>query len=518
MFRTYFIHAILLSSFGIMADANAQKTDTPIPIHVTSARRITIVSEKRYTGLFIPQAELQVFANIPGNIVELHAKPGQLVTKGEILARSNAREANIAAIKAEAALIQAQAQLTTTTANAQARIEAQLAVAQEALLATQARLEETKSLAEMRIRNQLTQAEAAYKAAEATHARAKVNAQQATKRAKAELDKTELDFNRNKALHEKQHISDSDFEAAETRLKVSKTRYQEALASLNQFQDGTAQLAVQKAKTELEVARKVVQSRGWEREIATAQSKLNQAQATLTTAQKLVDAKAWEREIAIAQSAVKQAEEQLKLARQHLNNAAITSPINGVIVSRNVELGDYAKPPSALGSPIFTVISTDSLTAAWSIPAQELSKIEIGQMVLISTSTGIQNIVGTIDFISPTFNKQDNTVLVHATLSKPERKSTRKLLKPGATITVAVKTDERKDVQLLPLRAVIHIQNATGEIFIVNGNTTQRKQINVGAIYGSEIEVTSKLTLKTQVIVDNQHLLQDGTPITIAPD
>ncbi|RKU38538.1 hypothetical protein C6495_00005, partial [Candidatus Poribacteria bacterium] len=135
---------------------------------------------------------------------------------GEVIARSMFQEAGIAVLQAEAALSAAQSGLTTTEANAQARVELQLAIAQESLFATQAKLEETKSLAEIRIRNQLIQAEAAYKSAEATLARSEVNAQQTVERAKTELEKATLDYNRSKALHEKQHISDSDFESAQT--------------------------------------------------------------------------------------------------------------------------------------------------------------------------------------------------------------------------------------------------------------------------------------------------------------
>ncbi len=518
MFTPNFRTAVFLMFCCIFADVGAQETRTPVSVQVTAPRLITIATEKRYNGHLVPEATVKVFANIPGKIVDVHAKPGQKVTKGEVLAESNAREANIAALRTESALIQAQSHLTSTLATSQPRIESQLAIAQEALIALQAKREDTRSLAEMRSRNELTQAEAAYKAAQATFTRSKINAQQAVQRTKAERDKTQLDFDRTKALHQKQHISDSDFESVETRLKVAETRHQESLALLNQFQDGTAQLAVQKVKAALEVARKIVESQGWEREIAAAEAKVTQAEATLRTAQKLVDAKAWEREIAIAESAVKQAEEQVKLARQHVDNAVITAPIYGIIASRQVVVGNYAKPPESLGAPIFTVVATDTLTAEWRLPIEELNGVKKGDFVRVSIPNAIQNIPGTIDFISPTVNNQDNTVLIQANVSKPHQTRLTSLLKPGAAITVAIKTGERKNVQLLPFRAVLYIQKGTAQIFTVDGNTAKRKQISVGAIYGGEIEVTSQLTLKTKVIVDNQHLLQDGASVTIARD
>ncbi len=499
----------------LISEAVAQ----PVTVNITTPRRGTIVTEKHSIGHLQPQSEIKVFANIAGKIVEHYVVAGEKVSKGAVLARSTARQAGIAVIQAEAALSAARSRLTTTEANAQARVESQLAIAQESRLATQAKLEETKLLAEMRVRNQLIQAESAYKSAAATLARSEVNARQAVERAKAELARAALDFERTRALHEKQHISDSDFEASETRFKLAQSRHREALATLNQFEDGTAQLAVDKARAELDVARKVVESRGWEREIAAAESKVTQAEANLSTAQKLVEAKSWEHEIAIARTAVREAEEQLKLAQEQVNNAAITSPIDGVIAMRHLNVGDYARPAAVPGAvPVFTVVSLETIKAVWHMPAADVRSVEIGDMVLMST-VGIQNIVCTVDFISPTVNREDDTVHVHAAVQNSVGAPSRsRFLIPGASITVSVKIGERKNVLLLPRRAVLRIQNGAGEIFVVEGNVARRQQVSVGAVYGGEIEITSRLALKTQVIVDVQHRLADGTAVAIASD
>ena len=236
---------------------------------------------------------------------------------------------------------------------------------------------------------------------------------------------------------------------------------------------------------------------------------MTQAEATFSTAQKLVEAKSWAHEIAIARTAVREAEEQLKLAQEQVNNAAITAPIDGVIATRHLDIGDYARPAAIPGAvPVFTVMSVDTIKAVWNMPVADVHSVENGDMVLISTA-GIQNIVGTVDFINPTVRKEDDTVLVHASVQAGG-------LKPGASVTVSIKTGERKNVLLLPRRAVLRIQDGAGEIFVVEGNVAKQQQVTVGAVYGGEIEITSRLTLKTQVIVDAQHRLEDGTAVTIA--
>ena len=493
---------------------------SPVPVPVTTARRGTIVSTKQYTGHLEPESEIKVFANIPGKIVEVNATVGQRVAKGESLAEINSRDTVLAVIRAESALSSAKSQLTSTEANAEARVKSQLAVAQERSLTAQSQLVETKSLAEMRIRNQLVQAEAAYQAAKESIEKSKTNAEQGLERAKVELNKTQLDYERTKSLHEKQHISDSDFESAENRLKVAKTRHQEALVTADQFMEGARHPSVEKTKAELEVARKLVEIRSWEREIALAESNVTQAEADLSAVQRLMEAKSWEPEIEIARSGVRQAEEQLKTAREQMSNTTIKSPINGIVETRHLRIGDYAQSASSpTGKPVVTVMGVDVLKAIWNMPVADARRINSGELVLISTDSGIRNIVGTIDFISPMVNSEDNTVIVHATVPNAAGSlSHNSSLKPGGTITVSIKTGKRKNVQLLPLQAVLHIQNGSGTVFTVRGNAAHREEINVGSIYGDEIEIISRLINGTQVITDEQHRLQEGTEISIVRD
>ena len=520
---------VILTTFFIGCfvtnDVFAQEAAQPIPVKVETPRRVTIVSEKSYSGYLQPRAEVKVYANISGKIVALNAEPGQKVTKGDMLAQSSAREAGIAAIKAEVALSIAKSQLTATEANAQARVETQLVTAEEAVAEAEAKLEDAKSLAEMRIRNQLLQAESALKVAGSNLERAKVSSEQGIERAKTEFSKTTSDFERDKELHAKELISDSAFEASETRFKLGKSRYEEAVAAANQFKDGTAQLAVEKAKADLAVAQKIVESRGWEREIAAAKAKIKQTKANLVTAQKLVEVKAWEREIAIAKSAVNEAEEQMKLAREQVHQAAIISPMDGVISQRHLGIGEYAKSAAASGVPVYTIIAIDVLKAVWNVPISDISRIKNGNMVLISTASGIQNIVGTIDYISPTVKQEENTVVVHATLTHiasmnaTNGSSTLEVnsaLKPGTSITISIKTGERKDVVLLPKRAVLQIQSGQGNIYVLENNVAKLKQVKVGGIYGSEIEVNTQLANTTRVIVDEQHRLKDGITVSVS--
>ena len=55
-------------------------------------------------------------------------------------------------------------------------------------------------------------------------------------------------------------------------------------------------------------------------------------------------------------------------------------------------------------------------------------------------------------------------------------------------------------------------------VFGVWGDVVRLKQVNVGGVYGNEIEINSRLALATQVIIDNQHLLKDGMAVSVVKD
>ena len=501
--------------FFCVVSGFAEESVGPVAVEVTSGRRGTVVFTQEYSGHLEPMAEVRVFANASGKVVSVDVRVGQRVKAGETVAEMDSSDAALAEIRAASALWGAQSQLTLTEANAQGRVESELAVAQERLRTAQGQVVETESLAEMRVRNQVVQAEAAYESAVATVARSKTSAEQGLARAKADLDKMQLDYDRSKALHEKQHISDSDFEATEQRLKVAKTRYEEAVVTDAQFAEGVTHLSVEKARAELEVARKLVESRSWEREIASAASKVVQAEGALRAAQHLVDAKSWEQEIEIARGAVRQAEEQHRLAKEQLAGATLKAAIAGVVASRELGAGDYAQSGSVPGAkPIVTLIGTDVLRAVWRMPVAAARGVSSGDLVLVSTESGLQNIVGTIDLMSPTIDREGKTVRVEATVPNVLGE-TGAVLKPGMGVEVSLKTGERKNVQLFPLRAVVNIQGGSGTVFVVEGGVARVKAVEVGAVYGGEIEVRSELAKGVRVVVGEQHRLSDGAPVSV---
>lgn len=158
--------------------------------------------------------------------------------------------------------------------------------------------------------------------------------------------------------------------------------------------------------------------------------KLNEAQ--LASARAAVQQN--EAQIEVGKSAIKQSEAQLQGDRVNLDYARIVSPIDGVVVSRNVDVGQTVA--SSLQAPTLFVIANDltKIQVQTSVPEADIGKLEDGQKVRFTVDAHpdrtFDGVVTQVRLASTTVqNVVTYTVLVDA--SNPDG-----LLLPGMTANV----------------------------------------------------------------------------------
>ncbi len=113
---------------------------------------------------------------------------------------------------------------------------------------------------------------------------------------------------------------------------------------------------------------------------------LNVAQAALAEAKEkdaLVVIGPRQEDIDQAKHRLKQAEENLAIAQTRLSYATLDSPLDGVVLSKNVEEGEYV----AAGTPIVTIGNLQDMWLRAYIPATELGKVKLGQQADVRTDS-----------------------------------------------------------------------------------------------------------------------------------
>lgn len=317
---------------------------------------------------------VHVASKAPGRISEILAASGDRVDEAAVLVRLDTQEVDAQVAQAEAAV--ATARVRVRQAEVALRMQRKQSAsnvdqADAAKAAAEARVPQARDAAVLQqdqSDQQIASARAALAAAEA--AAASATAGRAAVR--ASLKKAEGDLARANALYRDGAIAAQAVDAARAAVDVlvaqeSAAASQESAAA-RQVEQARAALALAEA-----AARQVKIRQG---DVAVAEAGAGQAEAAAAGARASLDlVPAREQELAAARAALAQAEAALSLARAVRANAVLTSPISGVVLSRNVEPGEVV----GAGVPIMTVADLRSVWLRIYVPEAQLGKVRIGQ-------------------------------------------------------------------------------------------------------------------------------------------
>jgi HlyD family secretion protein len=280
----------------------------------------------------IEVTDAEVSFKIPGRVEARLVDEGETVKAGQMVARLDSAELTqeAAALKAE---VQA-AQAALAELEAGSRPE-EIAQAEASAAQAKARLDEM--LAGSRP-EELSAAEAVLQ------------------RAKAEAERARLDAERYAGLYKKAIVSAQQDDLA-------RTAYETALARQREAEEQYKLVKAGPRKEQIEQARA----------------------AWLQTQERFVLVKKGPRRETIeqARARLQQAKEGLAVAETRLGYAMLASPLTGVVLSKNVEPGEFV----AAGTPIVTVGDLENVWLRAYIDETDLGRVKVGQRVRVTTDT-----------------------------------------------------------------------------------------------------------------------------------
>ncbi|AZV56920.1 efflux RND transporter periplasmic adaptor subunit [Clostridium sp. AWRP] len=208
-----------------------------------------------------------------------------------------------------------------------------------------------------------------------------------------------------------------------------------------------------------------------------------------------------------AAAQVAQAQAGVNAAQIQLNDASITSPINGVVSVKDVKVGQIAGGQS--GS--VTIIDSSSFTAEISIPDKVVRKIQVGQSVQVSVSAlDNKKVTGVIDKISPNSSSKDNSYTVKVKISNSTGG-----LKTGMFAKVSLPSEKKDNILTVPNEA-LKIENNVNYLYIAENGKVKKLSVDVGISDEKVTEVIGNIKPGANVIVEGQNLLSNGDKVNIA--
>ncbi len=233
-----------------------------------------------------------------------------------------------------------------------------------------------------------------------------------------------------------------------------------------------------------------------ERAYTTALNKQNVARAQLTVTKARV---------AQAKAQVAQQKANLDQLDQQLRYATIVSPIDGVVLSRDVEVGDAVSSILVLGSGatlVMTLGDTSEVYVKGKVDESDIGKVYIGQPARIKVeSYKDKTFTGKVTKISPLGVEKDNvtTFEVRVSIVNPEG-----ILKAAMTANAEIILEEHKGVLQIPEGAIIYDKDkkASVEMPDEKGKDGKKKvAINIGISNGAKTEVLGGVKEGDKVIL-----------------
>ena len=296
-------------------------------IHAGSAHAGTI----RLSGN-IEVTDAEVSFKIPGRVVARLVDEGEIVKTGQLVARLDSAE-----LAQEVALRKADAQ------NAQAALEELVAgYRKEDIAQAEAAAQQAQSRLEEMLAGSRPQ---------------EIAASQATvERAKAETERAKADASRYEALVKKDEVSQQQYDAVRTTFETALARQKETEEQFKLVKEGPRKEQIEQARAAM------VQAKEHFRLLRNGPRKedIEQARARLE----------------LTKAAVAEAE-------TRLSYATVNSPLSGVVLSKNVEPGEYV----SAGTPIVTVADLDNIWVRAYINETDLGRVKVGQRARVTTDS-----------------------------------------------------------------------------------------------------------------------------------
>jgi HlyD family secretion protein len=209
----------------------------------------------------------------------------------------------------------------------------------------------------------------------------------------------------------------------------------------------------------------------------------------------------------IAQSQAEMARDKANLAQleEQLSYTDIVSPIDGIVLSRDVEMGDAVSSILVLGSSatlVMTLGDTSEVYVKGKVDESDIGKVYLGQPARIKVEAfKDKTFFGKVTKISPMGVEKDNvtTFEVRVSINNPGGE-----LKAEMTANAEIILEEHKNVLQIPEGSILYDKDKKASVEIPDPRAKDGKQkiaVNIGISNGAKTEVLSGVKEGDQVVL-----------------
>jgi HlyD family secretion protein len=201
-----------------------------------------------------------------------------------------------------------------------------------------------------------------------------------------------------------------------------------------------------------------------------------------------------------AAAKVKVAAAQLAEAQARLARAAVRAPSDGIILTRNVEVGQTATPG---GEALFRLSERGEVELRGQVAEQDLPLLKVGQSVNVRLTGTTRVYEGHIRLLSAVIDPQTRLGMARVALTPDVN------LRPGAFARADV-TVSNADRAVLPQTAVLTDDRGSYVLIVNAQHKIERRAVRVSGMVQNGVTIAEGISGKEQVVATAGAFLQEG--------
>lgn len=213
-----------------------------------------------------------------------------------------------------------------------------------------------------------------------------------------------------------------------------------------------------------------------------------------------------------AKEQVVSAKEEVQRAQTNLGYATITSPIDGVVLSKSVEEGQTVA--ASFSTPELFTIAQDltNMQVVADVDEADIGDVKEGERVTFTVDAYPDDTFeGEVKQVRQEATTTNNVVTYEVVISAPNADLK---LKPGLTANVTIYTAERKGVLSVPSKAlrftpqketvgkmkIVDVANAKNKVWTIEGNSIVAHKVNIGMTDGTNTQIVGGIAEGTKIV------------------
>lgn len=211
---------------------------------------------------------------------------------------------------------------------------------------------------------------------------------------------------------------------------------------------------------------------------------------------------------------------QLNLAEVNLSYTEIRAPFDGRISDSKASKGDLVSPSSGV---LTTLVSLDPVHASFSVSERERLSLGIDKVKgdgraeaqAVQVQVELENGAtfghfGELDFLGNRIDLQTGTIAMRALVPNPEQQ-----LLPGQHIKVRLLDSQKRDVVVVPRRAVQTDLEGNFVMMVAEGDVAERRNVELGTQVEDGVIISAGVEPNEMIITQGLQRIRNGVPVRL---